>query len=209
VPELLRARRAGREFTPAFFEPPVLASEKVGGYDGRVVALVSPSCMSACDRAAAMLRATGRAVLLGEPTEGAGGSQQEIPGAIGTRWQDPAGLVSLAIPNAAMGVPRAAPGAAAVDADAFFRALALENRPVEPDVRYAPRLEDVTDHGRGWLAAAEAALFPPQAAPVASAPAAPAPAAAAQPAKVPAAVEASAAPGSAAAAPAVTSPRPP
>jgi C-terminal processing protease CtpA/Prc len=172
VPELSRARRDGRDFTPAFFEPPVRASEKVGGYDGRVVVLVSPACMSACDRAAAMLRATGRAVLIGEPTEGAGGSQQEIPGEIGTRWQDPAGLVSLAIPNAAMGVPRApADPASSVDADAFFRGLALENRPVEPDVAYAPCLEDVTEHGRGWLAAVDAALFPAQAAaPVAATP---------------------------------------
>lgn len=188
IPELARARRAGREFTPAFFEPPVRASERVGGYDGRVVALVSPACMSACDRAAAMLRATGRAVLVGEPTEGAGGSQQEVPGAIGTRWQDSAGLVSLAIPNAAMGVARAAADVEVpADAAAFFRALALENRPVEPDVAYAERLEDVTDHGRGWLAAVDAALFPAQAAPVASAPAVAAPAA--EPAEAPAAVE--------------------
>lgn len=170
---LERARREGADFTPAFFEPPVHASARVGGYDGRVVALVSPTCMSACDRAAAMLRATGRAVLVGEPTEGAGGSQQEVPGAIGTRWRDEAGLVSLAIPNAAMGVPRSAPGAAPeVDAEAFFRGLALENHPVEPDVPYAPGLEDVTEHGRGWLAAVESALFPPEAAPVAAGPAA-------------------------------------
>ncbi len=203
LPELSRARRAGRDFTSAFFEAPVRASEQVGGYDGRVVVLVSPTCMSACDRAAAMLRATGRAVLVGEPTEGAGGSQQEIPGAIGTRWQDAQGRVSLAIPNAAMGVPREAPGPGApvADAEAFFRALALENRPVQPNVLYAPRAEDVIEHGRGWLAAVEDALFPAQAAPVASAPAA---ASLRAPAKVPAAVESVATP--AAREPAVTSP---
>ncbi len=203
LPELARARRAGRDFTSAFFEAPVRASERVGGYDGRVVVLVSPTCMSACDRAAAMLRATGRAMLVGEPTEGAGGSQQEIPGEIASRWQDADGLVSLAIPNAAMGVPREAPapGATTADAGAFFRGLALENRPVQPDVLYAPRAEDVTEHGRGWLAAVDDALFPVQVAPVASAPAA-APAAA--PSRVPAALEA----GTAAPArqPAVTSP---
>jgi hypothetical protein len=140
---------------------------------------------------------------VGEPTEGAGGSQQEVPGAIGTRWQDGAGLVSLAIPNAAMGVPRAvAEAGATADADAFFAALALENRPVEPDVAYAPRLEDLTEHGRGWLAAVETALLPAQAASVAAA--APSAPPAATPAKGPAAVEAPAAP-----APAVTSPRRP
>ncbi|HEX9052447.1 MAG TPA: S41 family peptidase [Anaeromyxobacter sp.] len=202
LPELSSARRAGRDFTDAFFEAPVRASEQVGGYDGRVVVLVAPTCMSACDRAAAMLRATGRAVLVGEPTEGAGGSQQEIPGEIGTRWQDPAGLVSLAIPNAAMGVPPdASARAAAADAGAFFRGLALENRPVQPDVPYAPRAEDVTEHGRGWLAVVDGALFPPQAAPVAAAPAA-APA----PARIPAAVDTGVAP--ARASPVTSPPRP-
>jgi hypothetical protein len=163
------ASRDGRGFTPAFLEGPVHPSAAVGGYDRRVVALVGPTCMSACDRAAAMLRGAGRAVLLGEPTEGAGASQQEVPGSIGTRWTDPSGLVSLAIPNAAMGVPRSAPAAREErDADEFFAALALENRPVEPDVPYAPRLEDVTEHNRGWLARVEALLFAPEGDPVAA-----------------------------------------
>jgi hypothetical protein len=160
---LEEASREGRRFTPAFLEGPVRPSPAVGGYDRRVVALVGPTCMSACDRAAAMLRGAGGAVLLGEPTEGAGASQQEVPGSIGTRWSDRSGLVTLAIPNAAMGVPRSAPAAAEErDADEFFAALALENRPVEPDLPYAPRLEDVTEHNRGWLARVEALLFPPE-----------------------------------------------
>ncbi len=169
------AARAGAEFTPAFLEAPVGPSAAVGGYDGRVVALVGPTCMSACDRAAAMLRGAGRAVLLGEPTEGAGASQQEVPGAIGTRFTDAAGRVTLAIPNAAMGVPAAA-GAGAPGPEEFFATAALEHRPVRPDVPYAPRLEDVTGHGRGWLARVVALLFPPETDAVASAasPAAPA-----------------------------------
>jgi hypothetical protein len=67
-----------------------------------------------------------------------------------------------------MGVPRSAPAAAEErDADEFFAALALENHPIEPDVPYAPRLEDVTQHNRGWLARVEALLFPPGGDPVA------------------------------------------
>jgi hypothetical protein len=163
------AGRSGLEFTPAFLEAPVGPSASVGGYDGRVVALVAPTCMSACDRAAAMLRGAGRAVLLGEPTEGAGASQQEVPGRISTRWADAGGHVSLAIPNAAMGVPRSA-DAAPPGADEFFASLALENRPVEPDLGYAPTLEDLTGHNRGWLARVEAVLFPPEGDAVASAP---------------------------------------
>ncbi len=156
------ARRAQQEFTPAFLEQPVPASGVIGGYEGRVVALISPSCMSACDRLAAMLRSSGRAVLLGGPTEGAGGSQQEAKN-LAVRWSDPEGLLTLSIPNAAMGVQRAIPvveGARGErTADEFFQALAFENKPVQPDLPYATRLEDITGHNRGWARMVDEALF--------------------------------------------------
>ncbi|WP_243338067.1 S41 family peptidase [Anaeromyxobacter soli] len=157
------AQRERRDYTPAFLEGPVRASDAVGGYEGRVVVLTSPSCMSACDRLAGMLRASRRAVLLGGPTEGAGGSQQEAKN-LGARWTDPDGLLSLSIPNAAMGVQPLEPGAplaahAERSAEEFFAALAFENRPVQPDVPYATSVEDITGHNRGWLEQVEAVLF--------------------------------------------------
>ncbi|BDG05475.1 S41 family peptidase [Anaeromyxobacter oryzae] len=149
------ARRDRREFTPAFFDPPLRSSAEFGG---RVVALVSPTCMSACDRIAAMLKGAGRAVLVGGPTEGAGASQQEARG-LSVRWSDADGLLAVAIPNAAMGVqPAPSGGARDATADEFFAALAFENRPVEPQVHYATRLEDLTGHNRGWLEQTVAAL---------------------------------------------------
>jgi hypothetical protein len=154
------ARRSGAAYTPALLEAPIRASDFVGGYDGKIVALTSPACMSACDRLAGMLKASGRAVLVGGPTEGAGGSQQEARN-LGARWTDSQGLLTLSIPNAAMGVlPR---GGARVDAapDAFFTKLALENRPVVPDVAYATTVKDLTGANAGWLARAEEALFGP------------------------------------------------
>jgi hypothetical protein len=156
------ARRAQQEFTPAFLEGPLRASEAVGGYGGRVVALVAPTCMSACDRLAALLRSSGRATLVGEPTEGAGGSQQEARN-LAVRWSDPEGLLSLSIPNAAMGVQHSLPAdgerRAAVSADDFFGSLALENRPIAPDLRYATRLEDITGRNHGWLEKVDGVLF--------------------------------------------------
>jgi len=150
------ARRAGAPFTRAFLESPLAPAG--GGYGGRVVALVSPSCMSACDRTAALLRASGRAILVGGPTEGAGGSQQETRD-VPVRWTDADGLASLSIPNAAMGVQASArKGAAPPSSDDFFRALAFENRPVPPDVQYATTLDDLQHHDRGWLAQAARAL---------------------------------------------------
>jgi hypothetical protein len=127
--------------------------------------------MSACDRLAALLAASGRAVLVGSPTEGAGGSQQEVPG-IPARWTDPSRVLSVAIPNAAFGVPRraasgpvmkatggaAAPASGQVPAEDFFRSFGIENRPIEPDVRFEPRPEDVSGSGRGWLEQVEAIL---------------------------------------------------
>jgi Peptidase family S41 len=157
------ARKAQQDFTPAFLEAPLRASDAVGGYAGRIVALVAPTCMSACDRLAGMLRSSGRAVLVGTPTEGAGGSQQEARN-LAVRWSDPEGLLSLSIPNAAMGV-QPPPGGTGrkrsdVPADDFFEKLAFENRPVTPDVPYATRLDDLTHHNRGWLEKVEAVLFP-------------------------------------------------
>jgi hypothetical protein len=149
------ARQNRREFTPAFFDPPLRSA---AGFDGKVVALVTPSCMSACDRLAAILKGSGHAVLVGGPTEGAGASQQEARGA-SARWTDAAGLLAVAIPNAAMGVqPAPSGGARDATADEFFEGLAFENRPVEPDVRYATTVEDLEGANRGWLEQALAAL---------------------------------------------------
>jgi len=107
VLEAIRAaRRGGQPLTPAFVAG---APPRTEGFPGKVIALTSPACMSACDRLAALLKASGRAVLLGGPTEGAGGSQQEAPG-LPARWTDSARLLSVAIPNAAFGVRRAAAG---------------------------------------------------------------------------------------------------
>lgn len=153
------ARRARADFTPAFLEQPLKASDAVGGYQGRVVALVAPTCMSACDRVAALLKSAGRATLVGGPTEGAGGSQQEARN-LPVRWTDPEGLLALAIPNAAMGVQRALPLTGGDrPADEFFQVLTFENRPVQPDVPYATTLDDVTHHNRGWLEQVDRALF--------------------------------------------------
>ena len=156
------ARRAQQDFTPAFLEQPLRAADSVGGYAGRVVALVAPTCMSACDRLAGLLHNSGRALLLGGPTEGAGGSQQEARN-LTARWADAEGLLSLSIPNAAMGVQRQLPAPGerrkAESAEEFFQGLTFENRPVPPDVAYSTRLEDITGQNRGWLEQVEKTLF--------------------------------------------------
>jgi hypothetical protein len=191
------ARREGRPFTPAFVGGPLRARPAVGGYAGRVVALTGPACMSACDRLAALLRASGRAVLVGAPTEGAGGSQQETA-AVAARWTDSRRVLWVSIPNASFGVPRAAAGpvvavassaapgglapaaaegpvrAGEIPFEAFFDGYLIENRPVEPDVRYDARVDDVTSGGRGWQEQVDAILLDdPKATPVAAATRAP------------------------------------
>jgi len=155
------ARRSGRALTPGFVQRPFGASGAVGGFGGRVVVLTGPACSSACERIAGLLHASGHAVLVGEPTEGAGGSQQEARD-LPARWTDPGAVLSLSIPNAAFGVPR--DGAAVLEGaevapELFFDAYGIENRPVQPDVPYAPTLDDLVSHNRGWLERVEAILF--------------------------------------------------
>jgi hypothetical protein len=156
------ARRERRDYTPAFLEGPVRASDAVGGYEGRVVVLTSPSCMSACDRLAGMLRSSRRAVLVGGPTEGAGGSQQEARN-LGARWSDPDGLLSLSIPNAAMGVQPLEKGAARRACRADRRGVLRRARVREPSRPAGRALRDLRGghhrHNRGWLEQVDAVLF--------------------------------------------------
>jgi hypothetical protein len=158
------ARKGGQALTGGL----VSRAPQRGEFPGRVVALTTPACMSACDRLAALLQSTGRAVLVGSPTEGAGGSQQETAG-LPARWTDSARLLSVAIPNAAFGVRRAAagvvspasspgPAGAEVPAPVFFESFGIENHPIAPDVRYETTLEDVTGAGKGWLRQVDALL---------------------------------------------------
>jgi C-terminal processing protease CtpA/Prc len=151
------ARRAKEEFTPAFLEPPLAPDDQLA-FAGRVVALTSPGCMSACDRLAAILKHSGRARLVGGPTEGAGASQQETKDQ-SARWADPGGWIGLSIPNAAMGVQtEAVVGAKQAPTDRFFELYAFENRPVRPDEPYETTREDIVSRNAGWLRAARAAL---------------------------------------------------
>jgi hypothetical protein len=161
VEAIASAQAAKREFTYAFLEKALRPSDEVGGYDGKVVALVSPACMSACDRLAGMLKTSGRAVLVGGSTEGAGGSQQEAKN-LPARWTDPEGLLWISIPNAAMGIQRELPlpgKGREPSAEAFFASLAFENRPVEPDVAYATTVDDLREANRGWLERVDEVLF--------------------------------------------------
>jgi hypothetical protein len=150
------ARRAQGPFTPAFPEGAIAAGE-AGGYPGRIVALTSPACMSACDRLSALLARNRRATLVGGPTEGAGGSNQEGRGEA-TRWVAPGKRFSVNIPNAAMGVLPAGSTPGEASPERFFAEWAFENRPVVPDVAYATTADDLVRQNAGWLAAAEAAL---------------------------------------------------
>ncbi len=76
------------------------------------------------------------------------------------RWTDSTQLLSVSIPNAAFGVPRIAAAATGeVPFETFFEAYGIENRPVQPGVRYEPRLEDVTEGGRGWREQVDAILL--------------------------------------------------
>ncbi|MGC4000439.1 MAG: S41 family peptidase [Anaeromyxobacter sp.] len=150
------ARQQHQELTPAFLDPPLRPSGD--GFTGRVVALTSPACMSACDRLAALLRSSGRATLVGGPTEGAGASQQETKD-LSARWTDAGSQLTVSIPNAAMGVlPPGFAGGTTAPPERFLEGMAFENRPVLPDVPYGTAREDVLARNQGWRAQVVAAL---------------------------------------------------
>jgi hypothetical protein len=54
--------------------------------------------------------------------------------------------------------PAAAREREEVPALEFFRSFGIENHPIEPNVRFEPKAEDVAGNGRGWIEQVEAIL---------------------------------------------------
>jgi hypothetical protein len=71
--EFERAAAAGESETNIIPNIPLPADPKSGGYDGNVIALVTPNCISACDMTAALLKKSGRAAaIIGTQSNGTG-----------------------------------------------------------------------------------------------------------------------------------------
>jgi hypothetical protein len=144
-----------QEYTYAFtLTKDITADAGVGGYDEKIVTLISPSCISACDGIAMLLQAAKRTTFIGTTTNGTGagfigGGAFEDEIQLRDRYQ----LVSLRVPNRLFGYPGSVGQYIVSDPEAY-KTMNSENRPVSAEIQYQETLQDFTEKGEGWYAKA-------------------------------------------------------
>jgi hypothetical protein len=127
----------------------------VGGYSGKVLAIVSPYCISACDMTASLLKKSGRATLIGTHSNGTGAGFLSSP-TLNSTFQDANDEFAIKIPNFLFGVPDVALDTTKGYAYAQYKdTYLLENKPTVADIQYATTHDDLdpTNPGKGWRAA--------------------------------------------------------
>jgi len=134
--------------TPAITEGVVEADKLVGGYDKKVVALISPSCISACDIMSMLLKDSKRATLIGTTANGTGAGYWSND-KLSTNFEDRYHIFKTNIPNSLFGYPGAA-GTAVYGADSAYE-LNSENRPVIADVEYIQTKNDFLNDSEDWI----------------------------------------------------------
>lgn len=128
----------------------ITAHEGVKGYEGKIVALISPNCISACDITSIILKVSGRAQILGTNANGTGAgyrSNQDL----NTQFKDRYNVFATNIPNMLFGY-----GKKDFDANNDLGLnsayeLNSENVPVKADIEYKETFEDTKNYMSGWI----------------------------------------------------------
>jgi len=141
----------------------IKTDEDVKGYDKKIVALITPNCISACDMTASLLKNSKRATLIGTHTNGTGaGFWDDEENGFPRKWVDSHNTLQVYIPNSLFGVP----SKEIVEKEGHilpFKAhknFISENIPSVADVQFSPTLKDITGETKGWLNKALEVLFP-------------------------------------------------
>lgn len=166
--ELRSAIADHREYTTAFtLTDDVKANPAVGGYDQKVVALISPMCISACDGMALLLKSAKRATLIGTTTNGTGAGFIGNDAFDGSHFRDRLQLVSLRIPNRLFGPAGEVGRRVFNEPDAYIK-YNSENQPPVADIQYSETLSDVLSHSSKWFDKALQVLTTTEVAPTTS-----------------------------------------
>ena len=134
------ATDAGKPYSAAYSTGDILPDPKVGGFTQKVVALVGPNCVSGCDIISMLLKSSGRATILGLPSNGTGGGFESSDSENST-WTDSLRILQSNIPNFLFGRPGGPVGQYIFDSQA--EALCSEGKPTLPDVNYEPSAADL------------------------------------------------------------------
>lgn len=135
----------------------VVANSKVGGYNQKIVAIVTPYCISACDMTARLLKNSGRAVLFGTEANGTGAGFWSS-NTLNSEFQDSEGQLSFQIPNFLFGVQTKASDEVRMPY-AQAKGLLMENLPTPADVMQDLDPKDLSTGGKLYGEAAVRELF--------------------------------------------------
>lgn len=139
-----------RDYTPMFSQGIVLSDiDKVGGFNNKIVALVTENCISACDMMSFLLKSSKRATIIGTHSNGTGAgflSSSEL----NTKWEDQLRVLNTQIPNFLFGIPGNSYKTTVFDINSV-ETMCSENKPTFADVQYAPTMLDVAKNNLGWL----------------------------------------------------------
>lgn len=127
----------------------ITADSEVGGFENKVVALVSPKCISACDNMAMLLKASGRVKLIGSHSNGTGAGFRSSE-LLSASWRDSYDIITARIPNYLFGYA-ASIGEMVIEEDDGAYVYNSENRPTAAHIEYFSSLADFTSHSSEWL----------------------------------------------------------
>lgn len=142
------ALRAKAPYTDSYTYGDVTTDSEVGGFSQKIVALISPRCISACDITSALLKHSKRATLIGQAANGTGAGFLSSE-TLGTEWSDSHHVFRTRIPSFLFGRPGGEAG------EHIFPGrtaeLNMENKPIQPDVAYNDSMEDIEKNSSGWV----------------------------------------------------------
>ena len=144
----LDAVRERAIYTPMFSYGDIKEDSTIGGFEQKIVALVTANCVSACDNMANLLKNNHRALLIGTHSNGTGAGFSSDD-RLNTKWTDPRHVLSTTFPNYIFGNPGGAPGVYIFEKESAER-LCSENRPHVADILYTTQMEDVASNNIGW-----------------------------------------------------------
>lgn len=136
-------------YTPMMSFNDITPSPLVDGYEQKIVALVTPNCVSACDNMTNVLKNNHRALIIGTHSNGTGAGFSS-DSRLNTNWTDPRHVLSTTFPNYVFGLPGGAPGTYVFEKDSAWK-LCSENRPHMADIKYSTQLIDITSGNLGWF----------------------------------------------------------
>lgn len=143
------ALNEGKVFAPMYNTGSIQADARIGGFAQKMVVLVTPNCVSACDMTSFLFQESKRATLIGTSSNGTGAGYRSSS-ELNTEWTDPLRVLTTNVPNFLFGRP-GKDVEKSVYGENSVEELCSENIPAIADVQYSTTKLDLAKGNLGWL----------------------------------------------------------